>query len=142
MTLEATAQVLASALLLVQTVSANPSLPQSMRDQAQVVAEKAITEATRVIAAPKVGPVSCTVKSDKYNYQKKEVVVFDWTSTGATSVEFIQSAASGFPLPNMILTPAGQFREVPLKTGYPFVALKAKNGAGQTATCSTMVYVY
>lgn len=142
MTLEVAAQVLASALLLLQTVSANPSLPQTVRDNAEGVAQKAITEATRVIAAPKAGALSCTVKSDKQNYQKKEVVVFDWTSTGAEKVEFVQNAESGFPIPNMILTPGGQYREVPLKTGYPFIALKATNANGESARCSAMVYVY
>ncbi|MFZ2886855.1 MAG: hypothetical protein WA021_03480 [Minisyncoccia bacterium] len=52
MALEAAVQLLTTALMLLQLVSANPALPQSMRDTAQSVAQSAITEATKAIANP------------------------------------------------------------------------------------------
>jgi hypothetical protein len=142
MTLELAAQVLTSALLLLQTVSANPNLPQSMRDQAQNVAQSAITEATRAIGKSQTS-ASCTMVSDKYNYRTGEVVVFSWTSTNATKLEFSQDSSDVFPVPEgELLGDSGQYRKVVNESGYPFLALKATGKNGESAICSAMVNVH
>lgn len=142
MALEGAAQLLATALMLLQTVSANPSLPQSMRDQAQATAQSAITEATRAMGKPKAG-VSCTIASDKYNYRTGEVVVFSWTSTEGTTLEFNQDSSDVFPTPEgELLGNRGQYRKVVEKSGYPFLALKATGANGQRTACSAMVHVH
>ncbi|HWO07154.1 MAG TPA: hypothetical protein VNM40_01065 [Candidatus Paceibacterota bacterium] len=144
MTLEAAAQLLASALMLLQAVSANPSLPQAVRDQAQATAQSAITEATRTIGRSGTSSgVSCTLTSDKYNYALGEVVVFDWTSTNAATLEFIPDAEgeSAFPLPTGFLFPSGQYRKAVETRGYPFLTIKATGADGKSVTCSSMVHV-
>lgn len=146
MTLDAAAQLLTTALLLIQSVSANPSLPQDVRIQAASTAEKAITEATRAIAtrAATDSPISCTITADKSNYFLGEVLVFNWTSTNATSVEFIpDTRKEALPVPTgKLFGVSGQYREVAPARGYPFVTLKVTNDRGESAMCSEMVQVY
>ena len=65
--------------MLIQLVSANPALLQSVRDEAERIAETAITESTWAIAKPPVRSASepsCTITSDKYNYWLGEIIVF------------------------------------------------------------------
>lgn len=113
-----------------------------MRDEAQSVAQSAITEATRAIGKPKTG-VSCTIASDKYNYRTGEVVVFSWTSTNGAKLEFSQDSSDVFPTPEgELLGNSGQYRKVVEKSGYPFLALKATGANGQSTICSAMVHVH
>lgn len=146
MALESVAQLLATALLLLQTVSANPTLPESMRVQAQATAQSAITEATRAIGTPASAVLpSCKIASDKYNYRVGEVVVFSWMSTNATSVEFVPdpSGKSVFPTPQgELLGNSGQYRKVVTAAGYPFLTMKAGNERGESTACSAMVNVH
>lgn len=147
MTLEAAAQLLASALMLLQSVSGNPGLPQSARDAAQLAVQSAITQASQAIGKPAVGAhtPSCKIVSDKYNYRVGEVVVFDYSSTNAAKLEFIPNKSSEqvFPIPQgELIGMHGQYRKVVEKTGYPFITLKATGNDGQSTTCSAMVYAY
>lgn len=57
MTVTITVQLLQTALVLLQLVAANPSLPQSFRDTAQQVAQNAVAEATKAIAGQSAAPV-------------------------------------------------------------------------------------
>lgn len=145
MALEAAAQLLASVLVLIQAVSANPALPQSVRDEAQGIAQTAITEATRAIARPaanKASP-SCTIASDKLNYMLGEIIVFSWT-TNATSARFVPDASGrgNLPVPTVELTPSGVWRVKATVSGYPFVTIEVKDARGERSACSSMVYVY
>ncbi len=131
--------------MLLQAASTNPSLPQSVRDEAQNVAQHAITVATRTIQAP-VGAAlpSCRIVSDKYNYRVGEVVVFDWASKNAEELEFLPYASGkgAFPILTGIFSPSGQYRKVVEVTGYSFIAMKASNATGQSAACSAMIHVH
>src|SRR3989344_5797416 len=92
MALDAAAQLLTSVLLLMQAGSATPTLPQSVHDQTQALAQSAITEATRAIANPhprSATAPTCAIISDKPHYAEGEIIVFTWTSTNATSAEFL-----------------------------------------------------
>ena len=144
MALEAAAQLLASALMLLQAASANPSLPEATRIQAEATAQKAITEATRAIGKPHAsGAPSCTIRSDKYTYYAGEVVVLDWTSANASKIEFVQNTGQPFPTPaGELLGAGGQYRKVITEKGYPFLSLKATGANGRSTTCSVMVHVY
>lgn len=147
MTLEVAAQFLTTALLIIQSVSANPSLPQSTRDQAQTIAQQAITEATRAIAkSPTRGASvpSCTITADKPNYFLGEVILFSWTTTNAAAAEFIPdtSGRENLQPPDSMLGARGVWRKAATVKGYPFVTMKVTDRSGHSATCSTMVYVY
>lgn len=144
MELASAAQLLTTALMLLQTVNANPSLPQPVRDQAQMTAQKAITEATRVLGKPAdfAGP-SCTITSLKPNHYAGEVVVFSYSSANATKLEFSQDSSDVFPVPEgELLGSSGQYRKVVEKPGYHFLTMKATGAGGQTTSCSAMVNVY
>lgn len=150
MTLESIAQLLATTLLLLQAVSANPALPQSVRDQTQGVAQRVITEATRAMARPSVSVVSvgastqpsCTIRSDKDNYELGEIIVFRWSARNATSATFVPAASDkNLVPPTLDLGGGGEWRAPAAVRGYPFVTIKASNGS-ESATCSRMVYVY
>ena len=56
MSLAAIVQLLQTALILLQLVTAHPELPQSMRDNARTVAQNAITQATVALAAKPPAP--------------------------------------------------------------------------------------
>ncbi len=147
MTLDIAAQLLTTALMLLQAVSANPSLPQSTRDGAQAVAQQAITEATRIMGKPAIGAntPSCKIVSDKFNYAAGEVVVLDYISTNARSLEFIPVASQQAALPvptGELLGLTGQYRKAVEVKGYPFLVMKATGANGQAATCSAMVNVH
>lgn len=146
MTLEAAAQLLATALLILQSVSANPTLPQSVRDESQMTAQRAITEATRAIGAlGSVGMPACKIVSDKYNYTAGEVVVLNYTSVNAAKLEFVPVASQSDSFPVVegeLLGTSGQYRKSVTKTGYPFLTMKATNASGQSSRCSQMVRVY
>ncbi|MFZ2886854.1 MAG: hypothetical protein WA021_03475 [Minisyncoccia bacterium] len=144
MDLTAAAQLLTTALMLLQSVSANPSLPQSVRDQALTTAERAITEATKAMGKQAAaGAPSCKVVSDKYNYFAGEVVVLDLKSTNATKLEFSQESSGVFPTPGgELLGLSGQYRKQVTERGYHFLSLKASNATGQSSLCSAMVNVY
>lgn len=143
MTLEAAAQLLTTALMLLQTVSTNPSLPQSVRDGAQGIAQSAITEATRTIGtAGQGGSPSCKITSDKYNYRLGEIIVFSWESQNAASLSFVQdSEKTGLDAPAIDLSMGGTWNAVAKTSGYPFVTMQVKDTAGRSATCSAMVSV-
>lgn len=143
MTLDVAAQLLASALMLLQAVNANPALPQSVRDGAQNVAQQSITEATRAIGgAGQGGSPSCRITSDKYNYRLGEIIVFTWESQNASSLSFVQAGEkTGLDAPMIDLTMGGTWNAVAKTSGYPFVTLEVKDNAGRIATCSTMVRV-
>ena len=146
MSLDAAAQLLASALLLMQAASANPAAPQSVRDQAQLIAQSAITEATRTIARPPSASAtspSCTITTDKPNYRLGEIILFNWTSTNAASFEFVpdtwrRDGAKDVQPPG----PNGVWRRAATVRGYPFLTMKVTGQDGKTATCSKMVEVY
>lgn len=145
MDLSAVAQLLATALVLLQAVNANPALPQAVRDSAQSVAESAITEATRAMGQTSAGAPSCKIVSDKYNYRVGEVVVFDYVAKNVTKFEFVQNPKGHdeFPVPEgELLSMSGQYRKVVEVSGYPFFTMKATNATGQSATCSAMVNVH
>jgi hypothetical protein len=147
MVLETAAQLLTSALMLLQAVSANPSLPQTARDGAQLLAQSAITKATHAIgqSAAGTGGVFCALVSDKYNYRVGEVVVFDYTSANAAKLEFIPNVVENtvFPVPEReLLGTSGQYRKVAESGGYPFLAIKATGSDGRSTACSSMVHVY
>jgi|GEM_PF-2219001 len=146
MTLEAAAQLLATALLLLQSVSANPALPQSVRDQAQQTAEKAITEATRTLGVPRAtgGEPTCTIKSDKYNYWLGEIIVFRWTSANVSSARVVPSSSGidTLPVRDMELAPGGEWRTKATTSGYPFATIEVKDASGRRAACSAMVNVH
>lgn len=147
---EPVTHILAGVLMLLQTVSANPSLPQSARDQVQIVLQQAITVATRAIAQNENGVSdssgsSCTLVADKLSYRLGEVLVFDWKIVNATSAEFVpdMSGNENLPVPRgELLGMSGQYRKVAPARGYPFLTMRVKNEKGQSATCSEMVYVY
>jgi len=143
MTLEAAAQLLTTALMLLQTVSANPSLPQSVRDSAQSIAQQSITAATRATAAAgQEGSPSCTITSDKYNYRLGEIIVLSWESKNAASLSFMQgSEVTGLDAPAIDLSMGGTWNAVAKTIGYPFVTMSVKDTAGRSATCSAMVNV-
>ncbi|MEK7156157.1 MAG: hypothetical protein AAB734_04750 [Patescibacteria group bacterium] len=146
MALDAAAQLLASALMLIQLVSANPALPQSVRDEAERIAETAITESTRAIAKPPVRSASepsCTITSDKYNYWLGEIIVFSWTTTNAASARFVPdtSGSGNLPVPTIELTPSGEWRTKARVGGYPFATIQVTKDS-QRAACSSMVNVY
>lgn len=143
MTLEAAAQLLTSVLMLMQAVSTNPSLPQGVHENTQHVAERAITEATRAIAASgEAGSPSCSITTDKYNYRLGEIILFSWESTNAASWEFVQDAEhTGLKPPAVELGMSGVWRAAAKKAGYPFVTMQVKDPSGRTATCSAMVSV-
>lgn len=133
--------------MLLQTVSSNPTLPQSARDEAQNIAQRAITAATRAIAQngiPNSSLPSCTLTTDKLNYYAGEVVVFSWTALHAVSVEFIPntSGIETIPVPGGSYSVNGQWRKVVAAKGYPFVNMKAIDEHGRSVACSRMIFVY
>lgn len=129
--------------MLLQAVSANPSLPQSVRDGAQGIAQSAITEATRTIGtAGQGGSPSCKITSDKYNYRLGEIIVLSWESENAASLSFVQdSEKTGLDAPAVDLSMGGTWNAVAKESGYPFVTLSVKDTAGRSATCSAMMNV-
>lgn len=145
MALEAAAQLLVSALMLLQLVSANPSLPQSVRDGVQAFTQNTITEATRAIAKTNTGaaPLWCTITSDKPNYMLGEIIVFSWT-TNAAAARFVpdMSGNGNLAVPAIELVPAGVWRTTASVRGYPFATIEVKDANGARAACSSMVYVY
>lgn len=145
MGLESAAQLLATALMLLQSVSANPSLPESVRASAQDVAQKAISESTRAISQQETSAskLSCTITADKPNYWLGEIIVFRWTANGAVSAKFVQDASgTNLTPPDLELGLGGEWRKAATVKGYPFVTMKVTDAMGASATCSEMVYVY
>lgn len=147
MVLTTVTHILTGALMLLQSVSTNPALPQSTRDEAQMIAERAITEATRAIAqngTPNSSLPSCTLTTDKPNYFSGEVVVFSWTALNAVSVEFIPGASGieTIPVPSGSYGVNGVWRVVVAVKGYPFVTMKVIDEHGRSAACSSMIFVY
>lgn len=146
MTLDAAAQLLASALLLMQAVSANPALPQSVHDQTQLLAQSAITEATRAVANPRPNSATaptCTIVSDKPNYAEGEIIVFTWTSTNAASAQFLTDTWRGDNFKNLNeVGTSGVWRRSASVKGFPFVTMKIASASGESAMCSKMVEVY
>lgn len=71
--------------MLLQLVSANPSLPQSMRDTAQSVAQNAINEATKAIGGTSV-PIQTT--------QTVPVSTYQYTDASAPTISYFNSSAS------------------------------------------------
>jgi hypothetical protein len=141
MALAAAAQLLASALMLVQMVQANPDLPPSARDGAISVAESAITAATKAMGqAP---GSACSVRSDKYTYRAGEVVVFYWEGAPGAKLEFDEHSSDVFPTPHgELLGSSGDYRKVVEESGYHFLALKATGANGESTACSAMVHVH
>ena len=141
MTLDAAAQLLATALMLLQTVSAAPALPQSVRDEAQDIAQQAITEATRAVAMQGQGTPSCTITPDKYNYRLGELIAFSWESQGATSLAFALGDKEE-ALNALKLDMSGSWRTTAESAGYPFATMTITDAAGNSATCSAMVNIH
>ncbi len=143
MTIDAAAQLLTSALMLLQAVSANPALPQSVRDSTQNIAQQTITQATRVIgSAGQGGSPSCKITSDKYNYRLGEIIVLSWESENAASLSFVQgSDTTGLDAPSVDLSMGGTWNAVAKESGYPFVTMSVKDTTGRSATCSAMMNV-
>jgi len=79
MALDAAVQLLTTALLLLQLVTSNPSLPQSLRDTAQSVAQNAITQATQAISGQ-----STSVSTPTPNYSSFSGVRLDIRPENAT----------------------------------------------------------
>lgn len=148
MTLEAAGQLLATALLILQSVSGNPMLPDSTRVAAQEVVQDAITQATRAIAragANDTDMPSCTIVADKPNYYLGEVLVFTLKSTNAVKAEFVPDTSwkENIPVPTgELFWTSGTYYKVAPAAGYPFITLKVTDDKGRSATCSRMVYVY
>lgn len=144
MALEA-AQLLTTALLLLQTVSANPALPQSVRDSAQATAQSAITEATRVIGQNQGSATSpsCKITSDKFNYSEGEIILFSWITKNAVSAEFVSDIERGnLQTPDIDLTGSGIWRKAATAKGYTFATIKVMGRDGTSGTCSHMVNVH
>ncbi len=143
MALEA-AQLLTTVLMLLQTVSANPTLPQSVRDSAATVAQSAITEATRTIQSGTAGtPPSCMISSDKFNYREGEIILFSWMTKNAVSAEFISDIERGnLQTPDIDLTGSGIWRKAATAKGYTFATIKVTGSDGASGTCSHMVSVH
>lgn len=148
MTLEVAGQLLTTALLIIQSISANPALPQATQQAAEKVAQEAITRATRIIAQASVsgeGMPSCTITADKPNYYLGEVLVFTLKSTNAVKAEFVPDTSwkENIPVPTgELFWTSGTYYKVAPAAGYPFLTLKVTDEKGRTATCSKMVYVY
>lgn len=146
MSFDAVGQLLASVLLLIQVVSATPELPQSVHDQTQLLAQSTITETTRTIARPRpvsAGSPTCTIATDKPNYAFGEIILFTWTSTNATSFEFLPDTWRKDDAKDLgTLGPSGVWRRSAIMRGYPFVTMKVIGNNGESATCSRMVEVY
>jgi hypothetical protein len=146
MPLDAAAQLLTSVILLMQAVSANPGLPQSVHDQTQALIQSTITETTRAIANPRpvsAGTPTCTITSDKPNYAFGEIILFNWTSTNATSFEFLPDTWRRDDAKDLgLLGPNGVWHRAATVRGYPFVTMKVVGSAGESTTCSKMVEVY
>ena len=144
MTLDAAAQLLAGALMLLQAVSADSSLPQPVRDEAQGIAQQAITAATRTVGTQgQGGTPSCTITSDKYNYRTGELIAFAWEAHNAASLAFaLDGEKEALHAPHTDMTFGGSWRAKAESAGYPFAVMTVTDADGRSASCSAMVNIH
>jgi PKD repeat protein len=90
MSLAAIVALLQAALMLLTIVSSHPELPQSVRENASMVAQQAITQATAALAAnpPAVPPSSVKFFASPASGSAPFTVKFTGTTNGAYSLDF------------------------------------------------------
>jgi hypothetical protein len=86
MALDAAVQLLTTALLLLQLVSSNPSLPQSLRDTAQSVAQNAITQATQAMSGQSTSVSKPTQNYSSFSGVRLDIRPDNYTDTFVASV--------------------------------------------------------